>query len=181
MKLPPQDDQAGNVFIQYKKVNAIFDTSPIDGTTAKQRTIYVNEARRDNYLAILTHPPSPLGRPIFFSEEDAYVVHFPYINALVMTIHISCCRVSKILVDGGRSVNILYSHALDWMEDTPELARKMILLQTQSLYGFDGSKAHSPGIVTSRSERIYTTLSQSSASLMSNLPTTLSSGDHEFI
>jgi len=35
------------------------------------------------------------------------------------------------------------------MEDTPELARKRILLQTQSLlYGFDGSEAHSLGTVT---------------------------------
>jgi len=34
------------------------------------------------------------------------------------------------LVDGGSGVNILYGHVLDRMEDTPELARKMILPQT---------------------------------------------------
>jgi len=55
---------------------------------------------------------------------------------------------SKILVDGGSSVNILYKHALDRMEDTLELARKMILPQTQSfLYGFHRGKARSPGTV----------------------------------
>jgi len=44
-----------------------------------------------------------------------------------------------ILVDGGSSVNILYDHALDRIDDTPELARKLIIPQTQSLlYGFDG-------------------------------------------
>jgi len=55
---------------------------------------------------------------------------------------------SKILVDGGSSVNILYGHALDKMEDTPELARKMILPQTKSLlYGFDRSEAREPRTV----------------------------------
>jgi len=43
-----------------------------------------------------------------------------------VVIHIDCCKVSKILVDGRSSVNILYGHALNRMEGTPELARKMI-------------------------------------------------------
>jgi len=52
------------------------------------------------------------------------------------------------LVDRGSSVNILYDHALNQMEDTPELARKMILPRTQSLlYEFDGSEARSPETV----------------------------------
>jgi len=53
------------------------------------------------------------------------------------------------LVDRESGVNILYGHALDWMEETPELARKMILPQTQSLlYEFDRSEARSPGTIT---------------------------------
>jgi len=40
-------------------------------------------------------------------------VHFSHNDALVVAIHISCCKVSMILVDGGSSVNILYGHALD--------------------------------------------------------------------
>jgi len=83
------------------------------------------------YLAVLTHPPSPLSRLVFFSEEDAYTVHFSHNDALVVAIHIGCCKVSKILVDGGSSVNILYGHVLDRMEDTPELAQKIIIPQTQ--------------------------------------------------
>jgi len=105
------------------EVNAIFRTSPIKGTTAKGRTIYFNEARRDNYPAILTCPPSLLGRLVFFSE-DTYVVHFPHNDALVVAIHIGCCKMSKILLDRGSSVNIMYGHALDRMKDTPELSRK---------------------------------------------------------
>jgi len=45
---------------------------------------------------------------------------------------------SKILVDRGSSVNILYEHALDQMEDTPELAQKIIL--PSLLYGLNTSK-----------------------------------------
>jgi len=72
-------------------------------------------------------PPSPLGRPIFFSKVDAYAVYFPHNDALVIIMHICCCRVLKILVDGGSSVNVLYGHTLDQMEGTPELTQKMIL------------------------------------------------------
>jgi len=43
------DEHAGNAIIQYKEVNAIFGTFPVEDTTATGRTIYVNEARRDNY------------------------------------------------------------------------------------------------------------------------------------
>ena len=63
-----------------------------------------------------------MGRPVLFSEEDTYTVHFPHNDALVIAIQIGCCRVSKILIHGESSVNILYGHALDRMEDTPELA-----------------------------------------------------------
>ena len=140
-KLLLQDRQAGNALIQYKEVNAIFSTFPIKGTTTKERMIYVNEARRD-YPSILTRPPSPLCRPIFFSEVDTYVVHFSHNVALVVTMHIDCCQVSKILVDGETSVNILYGHALDQMEDTLNLAQKLVIPQTQSLlYCFDRSEA----------------------------------------
>ena len=55
---------------------------------------------------------------------------------------------SKILVDRGSNVNILYEHNLDQMEDTLELAQKMILPQTQSLlYVFDGIEERSAGTV----------------------------------
>ena len=160
-------------------MNAIFNTSLIEGNTAKGMTIYVNETRSDKYPVILTHPPSPLGKPIFFSEEDAYAVHFPHNDTLVVTIHIGCRRVSMILVDGGSSVNILYEHTLDRMEETFESARKMIISQTQSLlYRFDGSEAHLPGTIEFPVRAIHTTSSQSSASLTLNLLTTPSSGGH---
>jgi len=103
-------------------VNAIFSNSPIEGTTTKERTLYVNEARRDSHPAIVTHPSTSAGGPVFSLEEDSYTVHFPCNDTLVMIAHIRCSKVSKILVDGGSSVNILYDHVLDRMKDTLELA-----------------------------------------------------------
>ena len=77
----------------------------------------------------MTSPPTSPNRPVSFSEEDAYSV-FKHNDALVVTIHISYCKVSKILVDGRSSVNIMYDHALDRMEDTPDLVLKLINPQT---------------------------------------------------
>jgi len=120
----------------------------VEGTTTRGRTLYVNEAWRDNNLVRLTCPPSPLGRFIFFSEEDTYTVHVPHNDALFIVIHIGCCRVSKILVNRGSNVNILYRHALYQMEDTPKLTQKMIIPQTQLILdGFDGSEAQCPDTV----------------------------------
>jgi len=68
-------------------------------------------------------------------------MHFLHNDALIVTMLIGNCRVSKILVDGESSVNILYGGTLNRMEDTPEIARAMISPQTQShLYEFDGNK-----------------------------------------
>ena len=33
-----------NTLVQYGKVNAIFDNSPIEGSTTKERILYINEA-----------------------------------------------------------------------------------------------------------------------------------------
>ena len=72
-------------------------------------------------------------------------MYFLHNDTLILTMIISNCRVSKVLVDGGSSVNILYEGALDGMENTSETTRAMINPQTQSpLYGFDGNETHSP-------------------------------------
>jgi len=71
---------------------------------------------------VMTGPPLAPSRPISSSDSDALVVHFSHNDALINTMLIDNCRVSKILVNGGSSVNILYRGALDRMEDTLEIA-----------------------------------------------------------
>ena len=83
-------------------------------------------------------------------------MHFPYNDTLIVTMLIGNCRVSKVLVNRGSFVNILYrgAHilyrgALDRMEDSQEAARVLINCQTQShLYGFDGNEMRSPGTIS---------------------------------
>ena len=100
-QLETTGEHAGNTLVQYMEVNAILGNSPVEGTTTKEGTIYINETRRDNYMKIVTHLTTSSGMPVFFLEKDAYFVHFPHNDALVVTVHINCCKVSKILVDGG--------------------------------------------------------------------------------
>jgi len=54
-------------------------------------------------------------------------VRFSHNDALVVTVHIGCCKMLKILVDRRIIVKILSDHALDRIEDTSELARKLII------------------------------------------------------
>jgi len=105
------EGQATQALIHYRKVNAIFDTSLIEGTTAKERAIYVNIAR----WMVLTGPPSTPSRQITFSDADAHNVLFLHNDALVVTMHIRNCRVSKIIVDAGSNINILYWSVVDRM------------------------------------------------------------------
>ena len=53
-EVPQQEGQTTQALIQYRELNIIFDTSLIEGTTSKKKTIYVNEARK----AVLAGPPS---------------------------------------------------------------------------------------------------------------------------
>jgi len=75
-------------------------------------------------------------------------VHFQHNDALVITMHINSCGVSLILIDSGRSDNILYGSTLDRMQNSSEIAQAMIYLQTQSnLYGLDRNETRSPGTI----------------------------------
>ena len=123
----------------YKMVSAIFGATPVEGTSSKERIIYVNQAWMDQDSTSYTSPPLPPSEPITFTDEDAFGVPFPHNDALVITIPIGNCKVSRVLVDTGSSVNIMYGQTLNQMEDTPEAARAMVHPQTDPLYGFDGS------------------------------------------
>jgi len=47
-------EHPSSTLVQCREVNAIFENSLIEGTTTKERTLYVNKARRDNHLATVT-------------------------------------------------------------------------------------------------------------------------------
>ena len=92
----------------YKTVNAIFGATPIEGTSSKERKIYVNQARSGPSTMTFTSPPPSPSEPITFSDEDAVGVHFPHNDALVVTVPIGNFKVSRVLVNTGSSMNIMY-------------------------------------------------------------------------
>jgi len=135
--------------VNYREVDVIFGACPLEGSTLKKRSIYINEACKANYPMVLIGPPLTRRKLIMFSKEDAYAVHFPHNDTLIVTMHLDNCRVSRILVDSESSVNILHGGALDIMEDTSKVARAMINPQTQSnLYGFDRNETQSPDTIS---------------------------------
>ena len=148
-KASPEDSQPEGQVVQYREVNTICGASPIEDSTSRERAIYIRKARKAIYPTVLTGPPLALCKPVSFSDSDASIVHFPHNDALIITMLIGNCRVSKVLVDGGSSVNVLYGGALNRMEDTPEAAWAMINHQTKShLYGFDGNKTCFPSTIS---------------------------------
>jgi len=62
--------------IQYQIIKAIFGPSPIEGTTTKEKAIYINKARMSKYPIVLIGPPLTLSRLISFSDADVLAVHF---------------------------------------------------------------------------------------------------------
>jgi hypothetical protein len=50
--------------------------------------------------------------PITFSAHDVNLALFPHTDAMVLTIHIDRCDVSRILIDNGNQAEILFLSAL---------------------------------------------------------------------
>jgi hypothetical protein len=51
--------------------------------------------------------------PITFSTEDINLASFPHMNAMVITVHIDRCDVTRILVDNGSQVEVLFLSAFE--------------------------------------------------------------------
>jgi hypothetical protein len=138
---PPPDDAC-------RFINSIYGANPTEGMTAREQKLYVNAARQGSYPPLVTVPPSAPLHPITFTDADAVGVRFPHNDALVITIQMGNCKMARVLIDIGSSVNIIYGEALDRMEETPEAARAMVRPSSTPLYGFDGTEARSSGSVS---------------------------------
>ena len=70
----------------------------------------------------MTTPPAAPTHSITFTDADAIGVRFPHNDALVITIQMGNCRMARVLINIGSSVNIIYGEALNRMEETLEVA-----------------------------------------------------------
>jgi hypothetical protein len=81
--------------------------------------------------------------PIIFSQ-DINLTSFPHTDARVVTIHIDKWDVTKILVDNGSQVEILFLATFDKMG----FDQKQLREPSKPLYGFGGKRTKPVGIIT---------------------------------
>ena len=74
---------------------------------------------------------------ITFSEEDLQLKDYPHMDAMVIEANIDSWAVSKILVDGGSSADIIFTSTIDAME----IDRKILGRAEHPLYGFGGKRS----------------------------------------
>jgi hypothetical protein len=79
--------------------------------------------------------------PITFSEKDLQLKDYPHMNVMVVEANIDGWVVSKILVDGGSSTDIIFRATINAMK----IDRKLLGRAEHPLYGFGGKPIHSIG------------------------------------
>jgi hypothetical protein len=82
--------------------------------------------------------------PITFSTQDVNLVSFPHTDAIVLTIHIDRCDVSRILIDNGSQTEILFLSAFEKMG----YDKKQLNESTKPLYDFDCKRIDPVGVIT---------------------------------
>ena len=81
---------------------------------------------------------------IEFSEENARCLHHPHDDALIVSIRVGDYNMHQILVDNGRSTDILYYLAFQQMR----INRERLVPTNTPLVGFGGTMVNSLGVVT---------------------------------
>ncbi|XP_024014251.1 uncharacterized protein LOC112088194 [Eutrema salsugineum] len=76
-------------------------------------------------------------------EVDAEGVDMPHNDLLVIELRIADCEVSRILIDTGSSVDLIFKETLDKME----LANHHLKASVKPLTGFDGDTVYSIGTI----------------------------------
>jgi hypothetical protein len=81
---------------------------------------------------------------IIFSSQDVNLASFPHIDAMVIMVDIDRLDITKILVDNGSQVEILFLAAFDKMG----FDRKQLKESSKPLYGFSGKRVEPVGVIT---------------------------------
>ncbi|XP_062094005.1 uncharacterized protein LOC133800039 isoform X1 [Humulus lupulus] len=110
----------------------------LGGPSKNDQKCYLSELDHDQEVCALVQAPAQ--RPklmnllITFTEDDARSVHFPHHNPLVIDAQIANKLVSRVLVDDGSSVNLLFKPAFTAIGLTEA---DLTSCPTQ-IYGFNG-------------------------------------------
>jgi hypothetical protein len=82
--------------------------------------------------------------PLTFNEADIKLVSFPHIDAMVITTHIDKWDITRVLIDNGSQVEILFLSAFDQMV----FDRKQLKKMSKPLYGFSGRRIEPIGSIS---------------------------------
>ncbi|XP_023643137.1 uncharacterized protein LOC111831878 [Capsella rubella] len=93
--------------------------------------------------AVWPTKPAPYIPPIMFTSEDALGVSFPHNDPLVIELQIGDSEVTRILIDTGSSVNVIFREVLDKMGVTDSEIKPSV----RPLTGFDGNYLMSAGTI----------------------------------
>ncbi|XP_050255105.1 uncharacterized protein LOC126700998 [Quercus robur] len=128
----------------------IGDIRMIVGGTATARS---SKKARKTYLRMVHSvqltgfvPKMPrIDNPVIkFSKDDAWRLHHPHDDALMVSLQIGDYNMHQVLVDNGSSVNILYYPAFQQMR----IDRERLSLTNAPLVGFEGTKVFPLGAIT---------------------------------
>ena len=116
------------------------------GSSKKARKTYLGMVLVQNVQLTSIVPKMPrVDNPIIgFSEEDAWRLHHPHDNALVVSIQVVDYNTYRVLVDNGSFADILYYPAFQQMQ----IDRKRLVPTNAPLVKFGGTKVYPLGAVT---------------------------------
>ena len=121
----------------------------VGGTTAigsfkKARKTYhrmVQNVQLTGFVSKIAQRESPI---IEFSEEDAWRLHHPHDNVLVVSIWVEDYNMHRVLVDNGSSADILYYPTFQQMG----IGKEWLILMNAPLVGFGGIRVLPLGPIT---------------------------------
>ena len=81
---------------------------------------------------------------IWFTKEDAWRLHHPHDNALIVSIQVGDYNTHRVLMDNGSIADILYYPVFQQMR----IEKERLVPTNALLIGFKGTRAYPPGVVT---------------------------------
>ena len=121
----------------------------IGGTTAagsskkacKTYLMMVHNVQLTGSISKITRMDNPV---IGFSEEDAWRLHHPHDDTLVISLQVGDYNMHWVLVDNGSSANIMYYPTFQQMR----IDRERLIPTNTPLVGFGGTRVFPLGAIT---------------------------------
>ena len=114
------------------------------GSSKKARKTYLRMVHSVQFTGSVPKMPRIDNPVIGFSEDDAWRLHYPHDDALVVSLQIGDYNMHRVLVDNGNSADILYYPAFQQMR----IDREQLTPTNAPLVGFGGTKVFPLGAIT---------------------------------